>query len=108
MQGQWCLTPDRNVELTLELDGVRVFALATVEWSGYAGNRAVSRLRLGVTSPEGNDRIARIVADGRARIAPRALGRAVAPLPTEPNTVVVARPAAAVSPSVPADRPIAA
>lgn len=60
------LPQGRVVTLTLELEGQRVYVLARVEWSAVAGDTAVSRLSLSVTSPGGNDLLARAVRSGGA------------------------------------------
>lgn len=68
--GEWRLAPEQNVTLELELDCVRIFVVASVEWSASVGDCGVSGLRLSVTSPEGNDRIAKLVRESQTITAP--------------------------------------
>jgi hypothetical protein len=77
LTGEDALKIGETVNLEMELDGTTIFVVATVDWTVRTGEVRVIRLRLGVTSPEGNDLIA------------RAVGREAAPTkaerePTEP------------------------
>ena len=88
LTGDWRLAVGQNVTLELQLERTTIFVVASVEWSLAASHAGVNRLRFSVTSPEGNDLIAKTVRQGNATPTEREM--VVRLVPRRPATMCCA------------------